>query len=372
MREIGIGIIGAGSLGIALATAYKSVVRTSPHAPLVALKTIADEDRHAASRAAAELNFERWRSEWQWVIEDPDIQLISIGDRDDTGKIALAALKAGKHVVCSHAPASTTDEARTLMEAAAIASVVTVVGYEHLYHPLIQAAHEIIRSGDLGSVKEFRADIESDHTSLNDDSLQNQATRSMIAVARYLLGPIIAANANRDPMELPEENATGHAALAENRVERISSQTLRFTRGFSGCVKVSSVVTGRQTRAFMRIDGAKGSLELNLGATSTLEHVYISDDQMIGTGAPIDANARHYPSGLFTGQFHQPDGRLDTIAIAAVENLNAVTRNASSSDFRLAWQIEQVIEAVAMSARSKTWQGLNDELPAPKPEVYGS
>lgn len=99
MRGIGIGVIGAGCSGRRHAAWYKNVVTSSPGLPPVTLKTIADTSAPDAAGIAKDFGFERWRVDWRWVIEDPDIHVISIADRKMMrSEVIEAAVRAGKHV----------------------------------------------------------------------------------------------------------------------------------------------------------------------------------------------------------------------------------------------------------------------------------
>ncbi len=65
----------------------------------------------------------------------------------------LAALKAGKHVLCEKPMATTLAEATTMIEAADRAGVVFNVGHSHSYDEPNRAMREIIASGELGRAR---------------------------------------------------------------------------------------------------------------------------------------------------------------------------------------------------------------------------
>jgi predicted dehydrogenase len=69
------------------------------------------------------------------------------------GRWTMAALVAGKHVLCEKPFASNASEARTVAKAARESGLVVMEAFHYRYHPLFQRAVEIVQSGELGTVQ---------------------------------------------------------------------------------------------------------------------------------------------------------------------------------------------------------------------------
>ena len=78
MRDIGVGVIGTGFMGKAHSFAYRAVAGIFPGSLRPVLQSVADIDGPAAERAASQFGFRRWRTDWRSLVEDPDIEIVSI------------------------------------------------------------------------------------------------------------------------------------------------------------------------------------------------------------------------------------------------------------------------------------------------------
>jgi predicted dehydrogenase len=100
MREIRIGLIGAGWMGKAHTVAYRNVPLVfGPEPAIPTLEVIADVNPEWARAGAENLGFARWTADWRAVVDDPRVDVVDITTPNDVhAEIALAALAAGKPV----------------------------------------------------------------------------------------------------------------------------------------------------------------------------------------------------------------------------------------------------------------------------------
>lgn len=95
MKSLGIGLIGTGFMGKAHAFAYRAALAAFPDIPVPVLRTVADMTAAAAERAAAQYGFESATADWQSLVADPKIDVVSITTPNIFHKeMALAALAA--------------------------------------------------------------------------------------------------------------------------------------------------------------------------------------------------------------------------------------------------------------------------------------
>ena len=119
MKTLGIGIIGTGFMGKAHAFAYRAALAAFPECPVPILQAIADVNGAAAKQGADQFGFKRWSSDWMSIVDDPDIEVVSITTPNTLHKeMALAAIAAGKHVHCEKPLAPSVADAVAMVKAA--------------------------------------------------------------------------------------------------------------------------------------------------------------------------------------------------------------------------------------------------------------
>ncbi len=92
------------------------------------------------------------------LINDPAIDAVVIATPVSSHyELALAALKAGKHVLVEKPLASTSDQARRLIDEAAARKLVLLVDHTFVYTPAVRKMREIIVSGQLGQIYYYDA-----------------------------------------------------------------------------------------------------------------------------------------------------------------------------------------------------------------------
>ena len=163
MRTIGVGLIGTGFMGKCHTLAYRSVKAVFDTVLSPRLVRVCDRRADVAQRHAAKSGFEKATDDWRAVVEDPDVDIVSITTPNKLHcEMALAALEAGKHVHCEKPLALTLDEAERMAAAAAKATGKTIVGYSYLCNPLYQHARALVRAGAIGRPLFFRGVCDED------------------------------------------------------------------------------------------------------------------------------------------------------------------------------------------------------------------
>ena len=143
---IGVGIIGFGYWGPNLARAVSE-------SGIASVKVIADGSQEARSRAELRYQHARIVAEPAEMFRDPSVEAIVIATPVSTHfGLAMAALKAGKHVLVEKPMTETVAQAATLVEEAARRGLTLMVDHTFIYTPAIQAISGLIRSGELGDV----------------------------------------------------------------------------------------------------------------------------------------------------------------------------------------------------------------------------
>src|SRR5215204_1825027 len=121
-KDLGIGMVGYAFMGAAHSQAW----RTAPaffDLPLhPKMRAICGRNEDAAGDVAQRFGWESVETDWRALLRRDDIDLIDICTPGNThAEIAIAALEAGKHVLCEKPLANTVAEAREMTRAAAAA-----------------------------------------------------------------------------------------------------------------------------------------------------------------------------------------------------------------------------------------------------------
>jgi predicted dehydrogenase len=153
--KVRIGVIGAGGWTVSrLLPGFQKAANCE-------VTTVANRRRENAEKVAAQFNIPNVKDDWRQVIESDDIDAVLIGTPPNTHReMTLAALEAGKHVLCQTRIATTADEAREMKAAAdaakqrGIQSMLVPPGPFYRGRRFIQ---HLVNSGYLGRVTHVQA-----------------------------------------------------------------------------------------------------------------------------------------------------------------------------------------------------------------------
>ena len=153
---INIGIIGTGFARSTQIPAF----RACPEARVIA---IASGHRENAERVAREFDIEHATGDWRELVAREDVDLISIVTPPVThAEMTLAALDAGKAVLCEKPMAMNSQEAEAMWRRAAELKALALIDHELRFLPGRIKMRQMILSGEIGQVRHaklhFRAD----------------------------------------------------------------------------------------------------------------------------------------------------------------------------------------------------------------------
>jgi predicted dehydrogenase len=149
-KNFGVGIIGAGLIG---AKRAEAIAKTG-YGKLLA---VADPDIQRATSLAKKYGAEAV-GDWKKIIASNDISVIAAAVPNVFVKqIVIAAVRAGKHVLCEKPFGRNAKESREMVIAAKKAQRLIKVGFNHRFHPGIEKAHKIYERCGIGKVMLVRA-----------------------------------------------------------------------------------------------------------------------------------------------------------------------------------------------------------------------
>ncbi len=145
------GIIGCGAIG---QRRHIPECHANPHSVVAAL---CDPNEQRVNELAAKYGAAAY-TDWKQMLADADIDAVVVcGPNSVHGEQSIAALKAGKHVLCEKPMATSRDEAKAMLAAAKKSKKYLMIGLnQRLMAPHVKAK-EILASGRLGNVLAFRS-----------------------------------------------------------------------------------------------------------------------------------------------------------------------------------------------------------------------
>ncbi|MQA24245.1 MAG: gfo/Idh/MocA family oxidoreductase [Micromonosporaceae bacterium] len=156
-----VAMIGYAFMGAAHSQAWRTAPRVFalPAAPEMAV--LCGRTASAAAEAAARLGWAEWATDWRAVVTRDDIDVVDICTPGDShAEIAIAALRAGKHVLCEKPLANTVAQAQEMTreaEAARAQGVRSAVGFNYRRAPALAQARQLAAGGRLGEIRHVRA-----------------------------------------------------------------------------------------------------------------------------------------------------------------------------------------------------------------------
>lgn len=138
-----VGVIGAGLIGRRRAEIAVAVDGT----PVI---SVADTDA-ARARSLAELVGARSAEDWREVVRDDAVEAVVVATTNDAlCEVTVAAMEAGKHVLCEKPLGRNVPEARMMVAAARRSGKILKTGFTVRHHPAVREARGLLASGELG------------------------------------------------------------------------------------------------------------------------------------------------------------------------------------------------------------------------------
>ena len=382
MSEIGVGLVGYKFMGRAHSNAYRQVPHFFHVDPAPRMVAICGRDEASVRNAAENLGWEGYETDYEALIARPDIQLIDVSTPGDTHKdVVLAALKAGKHVICEKPLANNLAEAREMLEAANAAGTVAVVNYNYRRVPAVQLAKKLIDDGLIGEVRHWRAVYLQDW--INDPEfplvwrLQKEHAGSgalgdiaahITDLGMFLLGPIdevvgtLSTFIKRRKVATAEGKGAGLAAASGDEygdvtVDDSTTFLANFASGATGTFEATRLAPGRRNYNSFEINGSKGSITFNLERLNELQLYLVDDPTGIQGFRTISVTEGVHPyAGAWWPAGH-PIGYEHTFVHAVKDLLDGIGGKSDSPgpSFAEGFAVQAVLDAVERSDAEHAW-----------------
>ncbi|GAA2640223.1 Gfo/Idh/MocA family protein [Paractinoplanes durhamensis] len=160
-EQLRVGMVGYAFMGAAHSQAWRTVNRFFDLPLSARMRVVCGRSPDGVAAAAGKLGWETHTTDWREVIDRDDVDLVDICTPGDThAEIALAALAAGKHVMCEKPLANSVAEAREMAAAATAAQargVRSMCGFNYRRVPAVALMQRLVAAGRIGAIRHVRA-----------------------------------------------------------------------------------------------------------------------------------------------------------------------------------------------------------------------
>jgi predicted dehydrogenase len=158
---LGIGMVGYAFMGAAHSQAWRTAARVFDLPLVPDMVVICGRNKDNVTAAAPRLGWREAETDWKRLVARDDVDLVDVCTPGAShAEIAIAALDAGKHVLCEKPLANSVEEAEAMVAVADRArsrGALAMVGFNYRRLPALTLARELIAAGRLGAIRHVRA-----------------------------------------------------------------------------------------------------------------------------------------------------------------------------------------------------------------------
>ncbi|WP_425827628.1 Gfo/Idh/MocA family protein [Streptomyces fractus] len=377
---LGIGMVGYAFMGAAHSQGWRTVGHAFDLPLRPGLAAICGRDAAGVRAAADRLGWAAAETDWRALIARDDVDLVDICTPGDShAEIAVAALEAGKHVLCEKPLANSVEEAEAMAEAAERAAArgqLAMVGFNYRRVPALALARQLVADGRIGTLRHVRAHYLQDW--LVDPAFPltwrlqkpHAGTGALgdlgahaVDLAQYLAGePLAGVSALTETFvrerPLPGGASSGLSATGADgagtgpvTVDDAALFTGRFASGALASFEATRFATGRKNALTVELNGSHGSLAFDLERLNELSfHDHTEPAEHAGFRRILATEPGHpyldawWPPGHGLGYEHTFTHQARDLVTAIAEGVQP------RPSFADGLQVQRVLAAVEESA----------------------
>ncbi|MFL6220208.1 MAG: Gfo/Idh/MocA family protein [Actinomycetes bacterium] len=368
---LGIGMVGYAFMGRAHSQAWRNVASffELPLRPRMA--AICGRDQAAVAAAATRLGWPAWETDWKRLVQRDDVDLVDVCPPGSShAEISIAALEAGRHVLCEKPLANTVDEARAMAaaaERAATGGVRAMVGFNFRRVPAVALARQLVAAGRLGPIRHVRAAYLASHALDPELPLawRHQASEAgsgalgdlgahAVDLAQHLAGDRIAGvSALTETFVRERPLPGGGGARGPVTVDDAALFIARFGGGALGSFEATRLAAGHTEGLAVELNGELGSVVWELGALNELRLFDATEEPATQGFRRIQVTRAEHP---YAGAWW-PDGHTigyeHTFTHEVRDLIQAIADGRDPEpSFADGLQVQEVLDAVQRSAAS--------------------
>lgn len=393
-QPLRVAMIGYGFMGAAHSVGWRQAPRMFDLPRAVEMTAVVGRNADAVASAAAKWGWAESVTDWREVIARDDIDIVDIVTPGEShAEIAIAALEAGKHVLCEKPLANTVAEAEAMAEAAGRArarGIRSMVGFTYRRVPAVTLLRDMIAEGAVGTVQQVRAAYRQDWLVDPETPLawrlqkEHAGSGALGDIGAHIIdmtqfvtdlgvervsGTIDTIVAERP---LPTDGSMGLSKGAGGiergavTVDDVALFTGRLTNGALVSFEATRFATGRKNALTIEVSGDRGALAFDLEDLNSLRfYDRTAPEGRQGFTQVLVTEPQHpyvsawWPAGHMLGYEHGFSHQV----VDLVEAIAAGTDPHPSFDDGL--RVQRVLDAVERSsAADSAWTRVGSPVPA--------
>ncbi len=389
-RRLRVAMIGYGFMGAAHSQAWRVAPRFFDLPRIPEMSVLVGRDAVRAASAAERFGWTSSATDWREVIQRDDIDLIDICSPGDShAEIALAALEAGKHVLCEKPLANSVLDAARMTDAAAAAAergVFAMVGFSYRRVPAVAFARQLVQAGRIGTVRRVQANYlqdwlvdengpmtwRLDKSRAGSGSLGDIGAHAIDAV-QFITGQTVTRVSGTletivtdRPLLADGVGLSGTASSEWGKVTVDDSAifTGRLSEGALATFEATRFATGRKNAFRVEVSGSRGAVGFDLERMNELEFYDRSDAageqgfrRIFVTEPEHPYAAAWWPTGHGLGYEHAFSHQVRDLVTDIAEGRQP------HPSFAEGLQVQTVLDAVERSAANRSeWTDIDDDV----------
>ena len=381
-RRIGVGLIGFGWLGQAHSRSMQRIKTLFAERQFDPELVICSDTVPArVEEAIGSFGYKRGSGDWRSVVDDPEVDVVFIAAPNAMHvELIEAAAQAGKDVFCEKPVGGTPAETARAERAGRNAGVISGVGYNYRWAPLVRYAAQLVADGRLGSVQHYRGRFFSMYGSdrmgllswrfLVHEGGHGVTTDLMshsLDLAHMLVGPIARVVGTTETFigerPLPVPGAGTHYGrgrpgdpVGEVTNEDYAGLLCVFENGARGSFEAGRTLLGPESQMAFDLHGSDGAIGWNLERMNELQ-LYLATDELHSGYTTVYGGERFPYHGNFVPGSANGIGFEDLVVIEDYEFCRAVAeRRPHRPGFEDALAAVSVQAALLRSTESGRWE----------------
>jgi len=374
MKNLNIGLVGCGFMGRTHSNAFRKVGNFFDLEYRPVLKAACARDDAKSGAFARKWGYETHETDWRKLVGRRDIDLVDIACPNDAHeKIAVAAAKAGKMVLCEKPLSMDGPSALKMVRAVERAGVPNMVWYNFRRVPAVTLAKQLVDEGRLGRVFHYRAKFLQDWTISRDlpqggaglwrldakvagSGVTGDLLAHCIDTALWLNGRIERVSAMTETFIKERKHAlTGK--VGKVGIDDACAFLARFANGALATFESTRYARGHKALYTLEINGEHASIAWDLHDLHRLQYFDHRDEGRLRGWRSIHVTDGDHP---YMGKWWVPGlqiGYEHTFVHQVADFLEGLAKGKPASPtFREALRTQYVCDAVLKSAKRNKWE----------------
>lgn len=291
-------MVGYGFMGAAHSQGWRVAPRVFDVPLQPALRVIVGRNKSRVEDAAVKYGWSAAETDWRAVIDREDIDVVDICAQGNVhSEIAIAALVAGKHVLCEKPLANSVAEASAMAAAAESArghGVRSMVGFTYRRVPAVTLAAQLVADGRLGEIRQVRTVYLQDWLADSDSPMTWRLDRAqagsgalgdlgahLVDIVQFVTGETLTRVSGTtrtfvhsrpvagDPVGL---SGTPTSEFGKVTVDDAALFTATLSGGGLATFEATRFATGRKNALRFEISGSRGALAFDMESLNELNY----------------------------------------------------------------------------------------------------